>query len=135
MGRAAGPFERGTRPAGEAVGPAFFGVAWREGWAVVSVRGELDLASAPGLDEHVSQVVRLHVPPLVAVDLSGVEFFDSSGLNALIRAWKRVGTAGGRLVLLRPGPRIAEVLRVTGLAVRFEVRQDLPAAGGGPEER
>ncbi|KAB2347229.1 STAS domain-containing protein [Actinomadura rudentiformis] len=54
---------------------------------------------------HIADMARRQTPPLVAVDLSGLEFCDSSGLNALVRAWKQISTANGRLILLRPGAR------------------------------
>jgi len=52
----------------------------------------------------------------VAVDLSGVNFIDSSGLRVLVRAHRRQGEGGGSLTLLAASPAVARLLDITGLA-------------------
>lgn len=79
---------------------------------VVSVSGEVDVATAPELDEKLATVA---ASPRVVVDLSGVTFLDSSGLGVLIKALKRVKDTGGSLVLVITEPRILKVFTITGL--------------------
>ncbi|MFB4295225.1 STAS domain-containing protein [Actinomadura sp. NTSP31] len=112
-------------------GGANFGVAEHDGWTVVSVAGELDLATAGTLDEHLSEAIGADGPPRVVVDVTGMTFCDSSGLNVLIRASKRIAAMRGRFVLVRPTERVRNVLRVTGLERVFDIRDELPAPGRG----
>ena len=79
---------------------------------VVEVTGEIDLATAPHLEEVLSG---LSAPQLV-IDLQGVDFIDSTGLHSLIKA--RARHDGGRrirLVVRRPSPviRLLELADVT----------------------
>ncbi|MER7547270.1 STAS domain-containing protein [Spirillospora sp. NPDC127506] len=50
--------------------------------------GELDMATVPALDDHVSRAWSADRPPRLALELSGVRFCDSSGINAFVRGWK-----------------------------------------------
>ncbi|MBM3286344.1 MAG: STAS domain-containing protein [Candidatus Eisenbacteria bacterium] len=63
------------------------------------------------------------IPPqggMVAVDLAGIEFMDSSGLSALVALLKRTRPAGS-LVLFGVGPAVREILRLTRLDGVFPV--------------
>jgi anti-sigma B factor antagonist len=109
------------RQTADASDRATFTIGRREGWSVIAVSGELDLYTAPRLEAELSQVVSSRSEPQVAIDLSALKFCDSSGLNAILRAWKGIKAVGGRLVLLRPTPRVANVLNLTGLDRRIEI--------------
>ncbi|MFC6882605.1 MULTISPECIES: STAS domain-containing protein [Actinomadura] len=113
--------------AGTPASGADFDLSRQDGWIVVSVGGELNLHTSPGLDDHLAQAGRSPAsPPQVAIDLSRLRFCDSSGINALVRAHKRISAADGRLVLLRPAPRIADLLDRMGLTRHLDVRGALP---------
>ena len=58
--------------------------------------------------------------PYIVLDLSGVDFIDSSGLGLLVRFLNRARTANGGMRLCRVPARVAEVLRITNLAPIFE---------------
>ncbi|MCK2215725.1 STAS domain-containing protein [Actinomadura sp. ATCC 31491] len=109
-----------------------YGFSWivtqQDGVAVLSATGDLDLASAAEFRRGLSEATSGGRPPLVVADLGGVEFCDSSGLNALIQAANAVEAAGGRLVLSGLRPRVARLLRVTGLDRRFHAADDVAAA-------
>src|SRR5436309_4977272 len=59
------------------------------GHAVVTASGELDLNTAPRLQTALAALLRDNVDRVV-VDLSGVEFCDSTGMNVLLAAMKRL---------------------------------------------
>jgi len=75
---------------------------------LVTVAGDLDLESAPAMTAALRKV--LGDQPIV-VDLSGVDFMDSSGLGVLVGAHKE---AAG-LLLAEPGPRLQKIFKITKL--------------------
>lgn len=90
----------------------------RDGWAVLAVSGEVDVATAPRLRERLIELVNSGRHRIV-VDLSGVEFLDSTGLGVLVGALKRVRTHDGELALVCAEPRILKVFEITGLTKVF----------------
>jgi anti-sigma B factor antagonist len=98
------------------------------GHAVVSVYGEVDLYTAPRLQTELAALVRDGVTRLV-VDLSGVEFCDSTGMNVLLSAMKRLREQGGSLELAAPRSAVRRILQVTGLDTVFSVHDAVPAVG------
>ncbi|MEU4514929.1 STAS domain-containing protein [Nonomuraea wenchangensis] len=103
-------------------------VTQQDGVAVLSATGDLDLASADEFQRGLSEAIAQATPPLVVADMGAVEFCDSSGLNALIRASNAVESAGGRLVLSGLRPRLSRLLLVTGLDRHFRAADDVSAA-------
>jgi anti-anti-sigma factor len=75
---------------------------------ILSLRGELDLATSALLERELDAAEAAR-PARLVVDLSGLEFIDSSGLNTLMQARKRASRNGHQLSL-RQGPRIVQRL-------------------------
>jgi anti-sigma B factor antagonist len=96
------------------------------GHAVVTATGELDLYTAPRLQAALAGLLRENVDRVV-VDLSGVEFCDSTGMNVLLAAMKRLKEQGGSLELAAPRPAVRRILQVTGLDTVFEIHDAVPA--------
>jgi anti-sigma B factor antagonist len=84
-------------------------LASNDGEVVVLVVGEIDMATAPLFADALARAS--HDGRGIVVDLAGVSFMDSQGVNALVRAHKR--HADLRLRGVRPNVR--EVLKMTGL--------------------
>jgi anti-sigma B factor antagonist len=94
----------------------------RDGDVELVVGGEIDIATSDAFYDQLGRLVAAaHSPAFV--DLSGVTFLDSSGLNALVRASRTAETAGVNLVLLAPSRPVRRVLVLSGLAHAFEVRE------------
>jgi anti-sigma B factor antagonist len=102
----------------------------RDGWAVLEVGGEVDVATAPRLREQLIAVVNDERYQIV-VDLEHVDFIDSTGLGVLIGALKRVRTHDGDLALVCTEPRILKVFEITGLLSVFSVHPTVDAAVAG----
>jgi anti-anti-sigma factor len=77
------------------------------------VTGELDLGTIGGLQSAVEE--RLGPGARVALDLEGLRFCDSTGLGAIIKLHRRLADAGGVLALCAPGPRVHDVLAISGV--------------------
>jgi anti-sigma B factor antagonist len=101
----------------------------RSGGAHVELSGELDIASAPKLEDEVRRLEAAG-SKLIIIDLRGLEFMDSSGLRALLAADTRARDRGARLVIVRGDDRIQRVLRITRLDERLEIVDDVDALAG-----
>lgn len=82
--------------------------------AVISVIGELDFHTAPRLREEIIKLLNQGVLNLT-VDLSQMDFVDSSGLGVLVAGLKRMRERDGTLTLRSPSPNTSQVLAVSGL--------------------
>jgi anti-sigma B factor antagonist len=78
----------------------------------VILSGELDLATAPRVERHVSVAVAAGADPLV-IDVSEVTFIDSAGLEVLLAAQDRAGRHGRRLVVVSGSDAVDRVFAVT----------------------
>ena len=91
----------------------------QDGVRVVEVTGELDLSTAPDLCLRLDAARRI-AHPRVLVDLSELEFCDSTGLRALILAAQEITACAGAFgVVVPPGEgAVAKMFRISG-AVEF----------------
>ncbi|MEO9223645.1 MAG: STAS domain-containing protein [Acidimicrobiales bacterium] len=105
-------------------------IAHRDGWAVLAVTGEVDVATAPGLRERLIGLVSEGQGRIV-VDLEGVDFLDSTGLGVLVGALKRVRTHDGELVLVCTHARVLKVFEITGLTKVFPIYKTVDEAVHG----
>ncbi|MDA8372545.1 MAG: STAS domain-containing protein [Nocardiopsaceae bacterium] len=94
---------------------------------IVGVQGDLDIATAGDLQDHVASAVDTHGPWLI-LDLSELEFMDSSGLNIIINTYRSVKERGGSLALAAPNERVTKVIRLVGLHRQVPVHMTVPAA-------
>lgn len=96
------------------------------GHAVVAIAGEIDLYTAPRLQAEFTRLLETG-PDRVVIDMSGVEFCDSTGMNVLLSALKRLRERGGILEVAAPRPAVRKILQVTGLDSVFTVHETVPA--------
>jgi anti-sigma B factor antagonist len=88
------------------------------GYQIVSVTGELDIATAEQAYSYISEVIDGRPAP-VTVDLSGLTFCDASGLGALARIARHARQAGCQLMLASARPPLMKIMRITGLDRAF----------------
>jgi anti-sigma B factor antagonist len=110
--------------------PEEFSIAAQErgGGVELTLRGELDLATAPELEQLVNE--RIDAGDEVVVDLRALEFMDSSGIRVLVAAHARAGRGGTKLVVVRPptGSAVAKIVEVSGLDGELNLVDDPPSA-------
>ncbi|MCB0978710.1 MAG: STAS domain-containing protein [Acidimicrobiales bacterium] len=99
-------------------------------WSVLRVGGEIDVATAPGLRQRLVALVGEGRYRIV-VDMSQVDFIDSTGLGVLIGTLKRVRSHGGELHLVCDVDRVVRVFEITGLDTIFTMHRSLDAIGAG----
>ena len=81
---------------------------------VVTVSGEIDIATGPRLREALLGMMRRHGARL-ALDLGGVTFMDCAGISALLAAHHRARLEDGWVRVLHASRRARKVLMLTGL--------------------
>ena len=81
---------------------------------VITVSGEVDLASSPQLDDAIISTLDSGAKA-VAIDLTDVSFMDSSGLGVIVRGLKRCREAEIDLDLVITNERVLKVFGITGL--------------------
>ncbi len=84
------------------------------GVLVVSLTGELDIASARELPTQLLGRAQ-EVPRGVVVDLAGLSFIDSSGINALVETARAVEARGGAIAFAAETPAVRRVLDIVQL--------------------
>jgi anti-sigma B factor antagonist len=88
--------------------------------ALIAVSGELDIASAPELEQALDQI-RPDQTKLVIVDLRELEFMDSTGLSIIVRAHQRLSEHGCELSLVKGPPQVQRLLDLTGVTERLRL--------------
>lgn len=91
-----------------------------QGRVRLALAGELDLYSAPALDDALVQAEGEAWPVLV-LDLGGLEFMDSSGLRLIVRSHARAQEWGRRVVIVNGRDTIARVFVATHLDDQLEI--------------
>lgn len=128
--------DRAPRPAADAFLVCLLAPPTRgQDTAVLSVRGELDLLTAPVLREALLPVLERGTSPVV-VDLSEVPFMDSSGVHALLHTRERLGSQNRRLAIAcREHGQVHRLLALVGLLDAFSVYRSRNGAAGGDADR
>jgi anti-sigma B factor antagonist len=103
-------------------------VRGQDGYTIVTISGELHIASVPVLREQILGLPRPQAGRIV-IDLSGVTFCDSS---ALAGASRHAGQLDGVLHMAAPTPLVATLLCLTGLDSRFQIFAAVPDAISAP---
>jgi anti-sigma B factor antagonist len=84
---------------------------------VVAIRGDLDLTTGRKFDEYLTSARKEH--DYIVLDLSLVDFLDTSSLAVIVGHWKAMEAAGGSLLLAGARYRYTKSLWITGLADRL----------------
>lgn len=109
--------------------PLITDIRGSKGHAVVLLTGELDVSTAADLYQEFAQLNRAGVVH-VALDLTALEFIDSTGISAIIAEHKRTASAGGELIILTPHRNVRRVFEVAGL---MDVLDILPPDSSGED--
>ncbi|SRR5579884_50408 len=86
--------------------------------SVVSVAGEVDLYTAPRLEEALSRAAS-GTPPLVVVNLAQTTYLDSTALRVLTTALRQVRERDGEIAVISTQPKITKLFSITGLDQLF----------------
>lgn len=80
-----------------------------------TVRGELDMSTAPELERGLDQALA-DSDASIMIDLSACEFIDSTGIALIVRTWQRLGDEGERrLAICSTNHQVRRLLKITGV--------------------
>ena len=77
--------------------------------------GEIDHHSAVGVRTEIDEKLRAERPGTVYMDLSRVDFMDSSGLGLIMGRLATVNRYGGNFIVLDPSPAAKRMIRLAAL--------------------
>src|ERR1700728_1683661 len=109
-----------------AADPITTSVAHREGVAVVSVGGEIDLSTAPAFESVIAEALE-EDPPVLVIDLSEVTFMASVGLRVLAATQEKVGKSI-QLAVVADNMAASRPMQLTGLDKLISVYPTLDEA-------
>jgi len=96
----------------------------------LALRGEVDIAALPELEQALEAAIETTTGGFV-IDLSGVDFLDSSGLFAMLKARTVLAREDRTLAVVCPAGPVRHLLEVAGVAKLLAVcesREDAEAA-------
>ena len=90
----------------------------------VALSGDLDVASAPAVEERLVELDGPDSPAVLVLDLRGLSFIDSTGLSLLINTDRRARKAGRRVTIVSGKGAPRRLLETTGLIGRLDVVEE-----------
>lgn len=93
-------------------------------WAVLRVSGEIDMATAPRLRQHVLNVTA-DKPQGLVLDLDRVDFIDSTGLGVMVGAAKRMRMHDAGFRIVHSQAHLTKLFELTRLNEVFELHESL----------
>ena len=85
------------------------------GVLVASISGELDHHGAVAVRTLIDAEIRRRIPKKAVLDLSGLDFMDSSGLGLIMGRHTLMSSLGGTLTVRRPNERVVRIFKLAGL--------------------
>ena len=82
---------------------------------IVHVGGEIDHHNAVMVRTGIDERIAVERPQKVMLELSSVDFMDSSGLGLIMGRYALVKQYGGTLAVLDPSPAVLKIIRLAGM--------------------
>lgn len=95
---------------------------------IIQMTGELDLVTANNFRETVDSTMQEMMAKNLIIDLSKVNFIDSSGLGVILGRFRKINAQGGKLVLIGLTPNVKRILELSGILSFIPYCDDEPKA-------
>ena len=96
---------------------------------LIAVRGEVHVSTAPEFSERLNEAIAGGKTSVV-IDMTGVDFIDSTGLSVLLNALRRVTRQQGALALAVSNPTVLRLFEITRLDSTFDIASTREEAVG-----
>ena len=94
-----------------------------DGAHIIRVRGEIHVSTAPEFTQRLSAALDSGKTAVV-LDMSGVEFIDSTGLSVLLNGLRLVTQMNGRMAIVCTNPTVLRLFQITSLDDTFDIFDD-----------
>ena len=94
---------------------------------LIAVRGEVHVSTAPEFSERLNDAIAKGMTGVI-IDMTNVDFIDSTGLSVLLNALRRVTRNQGALALAVSNPTVLRLFEITRLDSTFDIAPDRDAA-------
>ena len=81
----------------------------------IKLRGEIDHHNAVTIRGAVDEILRSSRPTQLVIDMSAVDFMDSSGLGLIMGRYAIMKELGGRLLVSDPSPATEKIMKLAGM--------------------
>ncbi len=98
-----------------------------DGYVTICLTGEIDMSNAHAVRDAAICAMRQHKTS-IRIDLAGVTFMDSIGLEALLATRRRAELDWGQVRLVAPTHAVLRILEVSGLDRIFRIESRAPSA-------
>ena len=97
-----------------------------KGMLSVALCGEIDHHSAVIVRSEIDGMIAEHRPERLVLDLSGIDFMDSSGIGLIMGRYAKMKAVGGEIVVESPNARVRRIFEMAGLEriVRIEQKKE-----------
>ena len=92
----------------------------------IKLRGEIDHHSAAAVRASMDDMIRTRKPKILVIDMSAVDFMDSSGLGLIMGRYTAMQSIGGELCVLDPSPATEKIMSLAGMERIIKVRRSVP---------
>jgi len=86
-----------------------------DGVLCVKPVGDIDHHTAQSMREAIDGLIIKNNPKELELDLSAIDFMDSSGLGLVLGRYKKQSDIGGKFKIINPGRRVLQILQLAGV--------------------
>ena len=90
----------------------------------IKIRGDIDHHSAKGIRDRIDNEIFSKRPSMVLLDLSVVEFMDSSGLGLIMGRYANSKEIGANFLIYKPCKRVKKILELAGVERIMDIKGD-----------
>ncbi len=90
----------------------------------VKIRGDIDHHSAKGIRDKIDNAIFTKKPAMIVLDLSVVEFMDSSGLGLIMGRYTNSLEIGANFLIYKPCAKVKKILELAGIERIMEIKGD-----------
>ena len=88
------------------------------------ILGDIDHHSAKSVRENIDNFMFLKKPSLVVLDLSKVDFMDSSGLGLILGRYTNAKDIGSDFIIFKPSRNVKKILNLAGIDRIMQIKGD-----------
>lgn len=89
----------------------------------IKLRGEIDHHTAAVVRVNIDELIRSRCPRILSLDMSAVDFMDSSGLGLIMGRYSLMQSAGGEMYVLDPSPATEKIMNLAGMERMVKIKR------------